>query len=133
MKDYEANILKSFVFALAKQSSPLPDHIQLELNQIGSNPLENIKRLDEIANNSSTISKPYLDAYEWLDTMQERNKGIDFKPDASIEKQNSEIAPIENSSLFINLERIKDKAINDKTKQILQSADSVAAAQQFLY
>ena len=133
MKDYEANIFKAFVFALAKQSSPLPDHIQSELNQISTNPVEHITRIDEIANNNPSISQPYLDAYDCLDIPQERNKGIDFKPDASIEKQNSEIAPIENSILFVKLEKINDKAIDDKTKQIFQAADSVAAAQQFLY
>ncbi|ELS31149.1 MULTISPECIES: hypothetical protein [Pseudanabaena] len=95
--------------------------------------MENIKRLDEIANNSFTISKSYLDTYEWLDTMQKKNEEIDFKPDASIEKQNSEIAPIENSSLFINLAKTKDEASDDKTKQNFITDDSVAATQQFLY
>ncbi|TYQ28198.1 hypothetical protein [Pseudanabaena sp. UWO310] len=95
--------------------------------------MENSKRLDEIANNSFTISKSYLDTYEWLDTMQENHEGIDFKPDASIEKQNSEIAPIENISLFINPAKTKDKASDDKTKQIFVTDDSVAATQLFLY
>ena len=58
MKDHEAFTLKAFVFALAKQSSPLAEHIQSELNQISINPVEHIERLDQIANSHPTITHP---------------------------------------------------------------------------
>lgn len=132
MKDYEAVTLKAFVFALAKQSSPLDEHIQSELNQISTNPVEHIERLDQIANNHPTIAQPYSNACDCLDDPQERNKGRDCKPDASIAKENAETAAIENN-IFVKLERSNDKAIVDKTKEIFQAVDSVAAAQQFLY
>jgi hypothetical protein len=132
MKDHEAVTLKAFVFALAKQLSPLAEHIQSELNQISTNPVEHIERLDQIANSHPTIAQPYSDACDCLDAPQERNKGRACKPDASIVKENAETAAIENT-IFVKLERTNDQAIIDKTKEILQSADSVAAAQQFLY
>jgi hypothetical protein len=132
MKDHEAVTLKAFVFALAKQSSPLAKHIQSELNQISTNPVEHIERLDQIAKSYPTITQPYSNACDCLDAAQERNKGRDCKPDASIEKENAETAAIE-TNIFVKLERSNDKAIVDKTKEILQAVDSVAAAQQFLY
>lgn len=132
MKDHEAVTLKAFVFALAKQSSPIAEHIQSELNQISTNPVEHIERLDQIANSHPTITQPYSNACDCLDAAQERNKGRDCKPDASIEKENAETDAIE-TNIFVKLERSNDKAIVDKTKEILQAVDSVAAAQQFLY
>lgn len=120
MKDYEANILKAFVFALAKQSSPLDDKTQSQLNQISTNLLENIGQLDEIALNHPTISQIYSDALEWLEPLQEKNKGRSFIPDATLEKQNNEI--IENIS---RLPDIKSDDISKFARSHLQSKDSV--------
>jgi hypothetical protein len=144
MKDYEANTLKAFVFALANQAYQLDGDTQSQLNQISTNLFDNIVLLDNIASKHPTISQRYLEAWESLDPSQERNKG--FVP-ASEDKKRSFI-PLEDSpklnktdpeeflpkseALLLKLKKIDHNSLLRIVKSILQALNSVEAAQKSL-
>ncbi len=144
MKDHEAVTLKAFLFALVQQTDPLAADLQDRLNQIGKNLNENISNLDAIARQNPLFTQPYITARKWLDPSQERNKGRSFKPNAAGVKDNPESLAIENISQLQDktplenllhlqkLEKITDRALEESAKSILESADSVQAAYEFL-
>jgi hypothetical protein len=142
MKDHEAVTLKAFLFALAQQTDPLAADLQDRLNQIGKNLNANISNLDAIARDNPNLRDAYKAARKWLDSPQERNKGLDFTPNASAEKQNPESGAIDNTSqlhsstpleaLLQELEKTNDKALSEITTSILKSANSVKAAPWFI-
>lgn len=143
MKDYEAVTLKAFLAALANQSAPLPAEIQTQLNQISANHDQHIAQLDAIARQNPDLKEPYLTARRWLDSPQERNKGLDITPNASVEKQNPESGVIDNTSQLLSstpldtllqkLEKTDDKDLSKITKSVLESANSVEAAPLFIF
>jgi hypothetical protein len=143
MKDYEAVTLKAFLAALANQFAPLTAEIQTQLNQIGANYEQHITDLDAIARQDLALKEPYKTARKWLDSPQERNKGLDFTPNASAEEQNPESGAIDNTSqlhsstpldtLLQKLDNTDDKNLSKITKSVLESANSVEAAPWFIF
>lgn len=143
MKDYEAVTLKAFLAALANQSAPLTAVIQAQLNQIGANYEQHITDIDAIARQNPDLSEPYKTARKWLDSPQERNKGLDFTPNASAEKQNPESGAIDNTSqlhsstplneLLQKLEKTDDQDLSKIAISVLESANSVEAAPWFIF
>ena len=144
MDDQQAVTLKAFLAALANQSAPLPDEIQKRLNKIDTNNDQYITDLDELARQEDlTLKEPYLTARKLLDSPQVRNKGLDFTPNASAEKQNPESGAIDNTSQLHNstplnellpkLEKTDDKDLSKITKSVLESANSVEAAPWFIF
>ena len=142
MKDYEAVTLKAFLAALANQSAPLAADIQTKLNQIGANYEQHITDLDAIARQNPDLKEPYLTARKLLDSPQERNKGRASSPDPTIEKQNLENSPTENTillrentkleNLVQTLEKVNDQKLSEITPPILESPNSVTSAQDIL-
>jgi hypothetical protein len=143
MKDYEAVTLKAFLAALANQSAPLTAEIQTQLNQIGANYERHIAQLDVIARQNTDLNEPYKTARKWLDSPQERNKGLDFTPNASAAKQNPESGAIDNTSqlhsstplneLLQKLEKTDDQDLSKIAISVLESANSVEAAPWFIF
>lgn len=143
MQDQQAVTLKAFLAALANQSAPLPDDIQKRLNKIDTNHDQYITDLDEFARQDLDLSEPYLTARKWLDSPQERNKGLDFTPNASAEKQNPESGAIDNISqlhsstplneLLQKLDKTDDKDLSKIAISVLGSANSVEAAPWFIF
>jgi hypothetical protein len=109
MKDLEAVTLKAFLVALTTQSEPLTPDLQNQLQLLSENLLANLVKLDAIARQSSVLSAIYKSARQYLDAPSERNKGLDFPPDAQAEKQNTENLLIENIAQLrhpTNLEKL---------------------------
>ena len=143
MKDYEAVTLKAFLAALANQSAPLAAEIQDQLNQISTNYDQHIAQLDAIARKDTALKESYLTARKLLDSPQERNKGLDFTPNTSAEKQNPESGVIDNTSqlhsstsldvLLQKLEKTDDRDLSKIAISVLESANSVEAAPWFIF
>ena len=109
MKDHEAVTLKAFLVALTTQTNPLSPDLQNQLNLLSENLLANLVKLDAIARQSSALSAIYKSARQYFDAPSERNKGLDFPPDAQAEKQNTENLLIENIAQLrhpTNLEKL---------------------------
>jgi hypothetical protein len=139
MKDHEAVTLKAFLVALSVQSEPLTPDLQNQLHLLSENLLANLVKLDAIARQSSDLSAIYKSARQYFDAPSERNKGLDFPPDAQAEKQNTENLLIDNITQLrrpTNLEKLLStvqKIDNDNlckiSTTILKADDSVKEAQ----
>jgi len=143
IQDQEAVTLKAFLAALATQSTPLAAEIQTKLNQYSANHDQHITDLDAIARQNPDLREPYLTARKLLDAFPERNRGLDFTPNPSAEKQNPESGAIDNTSqlhsstpleaLLQELEKTDDKNLSKITTSVLESANSVEAAPWFIF
>lgn len=138
MDDQQAVTLKAFLAALANQSAPLAADLQKRLNKIETNHDQYITELDEIARQNLDLKEPYKAARKLLDPSQERNKGLDFTPNPSAERQNPESGAIDNTSqlhistpLEVFLQKIEetdDENLSKITTSVLGSPNSVKAA-----
>jgi hypothetical protein len=142
MKDHEAVTLKAFLVALTTQSEPLTPDLQNQLHLLSENLLANLVKLDAIARQSSVLSAIYKSARQYFDAPSERNKGLDFPPDAQAEKQNTENLLIENiaqlrhptnlKNLLSELQKRDHSNLCEMMTTILESEDSVKTAQEDL-
>lgn len=131
--------IKAILVALARQSSPLSSDIQKQLNELGENLIENLNELHDLFSADPDLAEPYDVVIEKLAPSGERNKGLDFPPDAQAEKQNTENFLIDNTTQLrrlTNLEKLLStvqKIDNDNLYKIstttLKADDSVKDAQ----
>lgn len=142
MKDTEADILKAFIAALTQQKEPLPAAVQNELNSLSET--LNTDQIDSIAMKHQPLKTSYEAAYNLLvEPSKTRNKGKDFVPDSSSEKDRTSNIEIDNASSDIHdlkslpeiLAKIEERLNNNEnlatlSSEIFNAPDAVQSAQE---
>jgi hypothetical protein len=132
MKDTEADIVKAFLAALTQQEKPLPAAVQNELNSLTET--FNTDQIDSIAMKHQPLKTFYEAAYKLLvEQSKTRNKGKDFVPDSSSEKDRTSNIEIDNASS--DIQDFKSLPIINENLATLSSAiftapDAVQLAQE---
>lgn len=144
MKDAEADILKAFIAALTQQKEPLPAAVQNELNSLGKT--FNTDKIESIAEKHAPLLSSYEAAHKWLvEHSSTRNKGKDFLPSSSSEKDNTSNTEIDNASSDIQdlkslpeilakiEERLDHKNLVTLGSEIFNTSDPVQSAKDAMF
>ncbi len=127
MKDTQNEILKAFFLALYQQTEPLPAHVQLEFNKTDKNfKVSDILRLKEL---HPPLLAAYKENYSFLKShSSQRSKGLERKPNHTVEKNNNINSEIDNSAGSIDdLPDVLKIIDQTDQREILQAMDSVQA------
>ena len=140
MNDTEDNeIFQAFTVALLPQTEPLPATVQSECNKIDET--FTIIEIEKLAELHPPLLAAYEKAHGWLVTHGgQRNKGLDFVPNAEFENNNTTTTETDNTSSDIsdltNLPeiikkieaKVQPRGFGELLTKILQAKDSVKAS-----
>ncbi|ALF54286.1 hypothetical protein ACX27_17860 [Nostoc piscinale CENA21] len=134
MQPLEASELKAFIFALSRLDSPLPSHIQAQLQTI--NIPDDIDQLYAIAISHPSLKAAYERVYDNIDAIaQFRSKGVESLPQYKPDSTNTEI---DNASREIEEQLVKfDQKVDQNklailAKQIFQALNPVKTAKKVI-
>ncbi|ABA23113.1 hypothetical protein Ava_3506 [Trichormus variabilis ATCC 29413] len=134
MKPLEVSELKAFIFALYQLDSPLPSHIQAQLQTI--NIPGDIEQLYAIAISHPPLKAAYDQIYDNIDAIaQLRSKGVESLPQYKPDSTNTEI---DNASREIEEQLVKFDRKVDQNKlaviaqQVFQALNPIKTAKEVI-